>query len=324
MRPSRARGRSRPSHRRRPKPSATCSSPPSSAQTVRGVYHRPALRRSSRDSAFLTNAASTCCFVFAVAQHQPLLARLNARAAATASLNAGASVSGGGAGGSFGQGGLSRDCFEDRTLSVCFLLHTADLCNALLPPDLSQRMVARLVAEFAAQSEAERSQGLPVSVAVAPAEGGLRARSEASFVDFVIQPCVAALVGLALQLAPLLDRVADNRACWVELAASSAAEAARLERQGSGSSGSGEGRRASGDARRGSSDGRRASLDASFRRRSVDAKRALSPLVEPLPPPPSSGPPSTTRLEEAGGPDGDTDSAQSAFPEALATIPMSP
>ena len=48
--------------------------------------------------------------------------------------------------------GFSADSAEERELLVAFLLHCADLCNPLLPPEMSQRIAAALGREFEAQA----------------------------------------------------------------------------------------------------------------------------------------------------------------------------
>ena len=48
--------------------------------------------------------------------------------------------------------GFSAGSAEERELLVAFLLHCADLCNPLLPPEMSQRIAAALGREFEAQA----------------------------------------------------------------------------------------------------------------------------------------------------------------------------
>lgn len=63
---------------------------------------------------------------------------------------------------------LSKEIADDRQLVVAFALHCADLCNPVLPPDMSRRIAERLGEEFDAQAEQERGQGLQVTVMLAP------------------------------------------------------------------------------------------------------------------------------------------------------------
>ena len=80
-------------------------------------------------------------------------------------------------------GSFSRDSAEDRQLLVAFLLHCADLCNPLLPPQLSRRIADDLGREFAAQAEQERRAGLPITVMLADSDAA-KARMEIGFLDY--------------------------------------------------------------------------------------------------------------------------------------------
>lgn len=53
---------------------------------------------------------------------------------------------------------------EDRSLFISFLVHTADLCNPLLPPPVSARNAAALSNEFEDQAKREIDLSLPVTV----------------------------------------------------------------------------------------------------------------------------------------------------------------
>jgi hypothetical protein len=51
-----------------------------------------------------------------------------------------------------------------RVTMVAFILHCADLCCPLLPPQMSRRVAGDLSREFAAQAVRERAAALPVTV----------------------------------------------------------------------------------------------------------------------------------------------------------------
>jgi hypothetical protein len=111
-----------------------------------------------------------------VSAHKDLLARVAARVAvatADAAAAAAAARADADAGAppapraSVHARGFSRDEPEDRQLLVSFLLHSADLCNPLLPPPLSRRIAATLSAEFEAQARAESGAGVAVTVMLA-------------------------------------------------------------------------------------------------------------------------------------------------------------
>ncbi len=166
-----------------------------------------------------------------MAKHKELLSRMRARladadagapaASPEASSSSSARVSAGAA------CVLSRDVSDDRELLVSYLLHAADLHNALLPPPLSQRIAASLSEEFAAQAALERAAGLPVTVMVPPTPEA-RAQMEVGFVDYVVTPVYSTLVAIAPPLRASLRRVEENRRCWLALAgtAAQAADAA--------------------------------------------------------------------------------------------------
>jgi hypothetical protein len=158
-----------------------------------------------------------------MSSHKALLARVEARAAAAAEVErvaaaaAAAAVSTAAAGGAAeGEPAaaaaaappkaaaspvlavFSRDDPEDRQLLVSYLLHTADLCNPLLPPALSRRIAATLSQEFEAQAAAESAAGVPVSVMLA-ADDAAKAKMEIGFLDY--GACAAALRAWRLTVA---------------------------------------------------------------------------------------------------------------------------
>jgi hypothetical protein len=154
--------------------------------------------------------------------HKALLARVAARVAESADPAAAErAVSGGVADESAPQhhdgGGFAAKTAEDRQLLVSFLLHTADLCNPLLPPPLSRRLATDLGREFAAQADAERAAGLPVTVMLA-SDDAARARLEMGFIEFCVRPLYVTLAALAPRLgARCLLRIDANRAAWAAL-----------------------------------------------------------------------------------------------------------
>lgn len=119
------------------------------------------------------------------------------------------------------------------------LLHCADLCNPLLPHDLSRRIAGDLAAEFSAQARAEAAAGLPVTVPTCAAgDAAAAARMECGFIDFVVAPLFRALALVDLRLgATCLCRVSANRAAWG--AAAAAGGGAGGERAGRGGSNAG-------------------------------------------------------------------------------------
>ncbi len=117
-------------------------------------------------------------------------------------------------------------CRFERSPSLVFhtphsLLHCADLCNPLLPHDLSRRIAGDLAAEFTAQAHAEAAAGLPVTVPTCAAgDAAAAARLECGFIDFVVAPLFRALALVDQSLgSACLCRVAANRAAWGAAAA---------------------------------------------------------------------------------------------------------
>ena len=116
--------------------------------------------------------------------HKTLLAGIEARLTAAPGGDDVVRVSGDTAEGTTPHAGsFSRDSAEDRQLLVAFLLHCADLCNPLLPPQLSRRIADDLGREFAAQAEQERRAGLPITVMLADSDAA-KARMEIGFLDY--------------------------------------------------------------------------------------------------------------------------------------------
>jgi hypothetical protein len=102
-------------------------------------------------------------------RHKDLLARASDRAPAWAALVA--------------RGVRCRTAPDDAELLCAFLLHSADLCNPLLPPATSQRIVRQLSHEFALQAELERDAQLPVTVPLAH-DAASTASMELGFLEF--------------------------------------------------------------------------------------------------------------------------------------------
>merc|ERR1711865_463772 len=97
-----------------------------------------------------------------------------------------------------------------RASFLCeMLMHTADIANPFMPPDISSRWASFLCEEFTKQVESERSLGIPVT----PFMDGLtnpvgRAKSGIGFADFVVLPLVDPLF-------KLFDGWAEPK-CWFQ------------------------------------------------------------------------------------------------------------
>lgn len=140
----------------------------------------------------------TVLFV-AVSSHPALLARIEARVAPPSGCVACP---------------LSPDVPEDRSGLVSFLLHCADLSNAVLPPKLAARNAASLASEFAAQEAIEAAAGLPTSLPTAHNGAAGLARREVGFLDLVALPTFLLLGRVAPELGHLTAAVEANRAYY--------------------------------------------------------------------------------------------------------------
>ena len=127
-----------------------------------------------------------------MSMHNELLAKVVLRATREAVRGAGA-------------GGFSRASADDRSLLVSFLLHTADLCNPVLPPPLSYRIANQLAKEFARQAELEQAAGLPITVMISDTDVG-KAKLELGFIG-------AKRVAANAQVTHLTQQTLPRRCC---------------------------------------------------------------------------------------------------------------
>ena len=111
---------------------------------------------------------------------------------------------------------------EEKQLVVSVLLHAADLHSPLVGPDLDRRLAAAIAEEFAAQGEAERQAGQPVSVVKADTPLAVAAM-EVGFISFVIRPLFVELGKMVPDLGFLLARVDASIAMWTQLKAEASA-----------------------------------------------------------------------------------------------------
>jgi len=72
---------------------------------------------------------------------------------------------------------------------VELLIHSADIGNPMMPPEISVKWAARIVAEFSMQVTQEGVLGLPISLHMVGLENPVAAaKSRIGFIDFVVQP----------------------------------------------------------------------------------------------------------------------------------------
>jgi hypothetical protein len=207
----------------------------------------------------LRRAVLTAILATDMSAHKTLLASVSARtaAAAAAAKTAAAAPPAGGTAAAVAASprsaaavaaaaaGFDAHSSEDRLLLVSFLLHSADLCNPLLPPPMSRRIAADLSREFSAQADTERAAGMPVTVMLASDEVA-KAKLEVGFIgapssavrgarmhahqqprscdisflfcaraDYIVRPLYQALALLVPELgARCLPLIECNRAAW--------------------------------------------------------------------------------------------------------------
>ena len=83
--------------------------------------------------------------------------------------------------------------FEERATYIKLLLHGADIFNAARPFAVCERIAEQVVAEFTAQVELERSQGLPSAPFMVIESDLAFCKGEKGFAQFVARPYFAAL-----------------------------------------------------------------------------------------------------------------------------------
>jgi cAMP-specific phosphodiesterase 4 len=149
----------------------------------------------------LRRAVVTAILATDMSAHKTLLASVSARAAAAAAAAAtpaGGDASAGSPPKAAAQqqqpgasAGFDPHSTDDRLLLISFLLHSADLCNPLLPPAMSRRIAADLNREFSAQADMERAAGMPVTVMLATDEVA-KAKLEVGFIGGRPHACMHA------------------------------------------------------------------------------------------------------------------------------------
>ena len=82
---------------------------------------------------------------------------------------------------------------DERIVYIKFILHAADIFNAARPFPVCQKIAEQVVAEFMAQVELERSQGLPSAPFMIIEDELTFCKSEKGFAQFVALPYFSAL-----------------------------------------------------------------------------------------------------------------------------------
>ena len=162
----------------------------------------------ARDYASLRKTVVTAILATDMASHTGLHARVTARMQPADGVDGELEEQG---------CGFSLDSPEDRYLLVSYLLHCADLCCPLFPPQMSRRVSEALSREFEAQAAVERAAALPVSVPVADTIVG-KAELEVGFINYVVRPLFDTLLLIAPVVGPHCLQLMDvNRAQWAQL-----------------------------------------------------------------------------------------------------------
>jgi 3'5'-cyclic nucleotide phosphodiesterase len=130
---------------------------------------------------------------------------------------------------------LSSEASRDMPpkLLVELLVHSADLCNPILPAFRSVHAWAVMVcAEFSAQVSAEKSKGLPFL----PHMDGLHtevavAKLQCGFIDYVVAPLWNALGTMLPEISEAKTSMARNRAHWKTIVDGTATPASIVEQE---------------------------------------------------------------------------------------------
>ena len=105
---------------------------------------------------------------------------------------------------------------SDRLILLANMLHSADLANPCKPLQTYLRWSERVTKEFYSQGDAEREQGLPVSLMMDRAKPNLE-RSQLGFIDVIVQPLWATLSEIAgSDVNVCLRHLQTNRQYWLD------------------------------------------------------------------------------------------------------------
>ncbi|KAL6761468.1 3'5'-cyclic nucleotide phosphodiesterase [Haematococcus lacustris] len=113
---------------------------------------------------------------------------------------------------------------QDKLLSLQMALKCSDLGHLAAPLPVHLAWVSRLEAEFFAQGDAERAQGLPISPLCDRTKQGIT-KSQVGFFDFVALPLFNNFTARFTAAKPLLHGVTQNYRHWQAEAAGPAAVA---------------------------------------------------------------------------------------------------
>ena len=110
--------------------------------------------------------------------------------------------------------GIMVDCIyqkeDDRRFILCVLLHAADIGNPVKPLKTYGKWANRVLSEFFAQGDLEKTRGMPVS-AMMDATTTNAAMSQINFMEFVVAPLYANFTRLFPEARELVTHLIENR-----------------------------------------------------------------------------------------------------------------
>ena len=104
---------------------------------------------------------------------------------------------------------------EDRVLGLSQLLHTADISNPSRPWRLCSRWTRRVMQEFWAQGDQERTRGLDVSYMMDRYTLNV-AKSQVGFINVIVSPAFEAFMDLLPRFHVSYECLMTNKAKWEE------------------------------------------------------------------------------------------------------------
>lgn len=112
---------------------------------------------------------------------------------------------------------------DNKILVLTCLLHAADVSNPTKPRDLMMQWTSRLLQEFWAQGDEERTLGIPISPLCDRASGEVTVpKGQIGFASFVIEPFYKVIADSIEETQEAMKGLAENVAFWKVKAAENA------------------------------------------------------------------------------------------------------
>merc|ERR1712125_238693 len=105
---------------------------------------------------------------------------------------------------------------KNKMMWLMLFLHLADVSNPTKPFKICKDWAWRVLDEFFAQGDEEKSMGLPIGMLNDRDKVNLPG-SQHGFINFLVSPLVTATVGLFPLLHPVAVQMVDNMAQWRDI-----------------------------------------------------------------------------------------------------------